>query len=116
MNIPLPTKLVPLDEQPVEYVDDVGGLFFRAVCLKSAGDVIPQHSHAHDHVTLIASGAARVWVDGEYLGEFSAFRAIEIKASKHHIFQAREPNTRLVCCHQLNGKEYEILAETKLEA
>lgn len=112
--IPMPAVMHQAEEQAVEYVDDVGGLYFRAICLKRAGMIVPQHSHEHDHVTLIANGEARVWVDGAWLGDFKAFRALEIKAGKKHVFMALEPNTRLACVHDLNGEPYRILAETKL--
>jgi hypothetical protein len=114
MDHPLPDVTGGMRHEPVEYVDDVGGLYFRAIILKHAGMVVPQHSHDHDHVTLIANGAARVWIDGKWLGDYAAFRAIEIKARAHHIFQALEPNTRLACVHNLNGGKYRIHAETKV--
>lgn len=102
-------------DAPVEYVDDVGGVYFRAILLETAGDIVPQHVHDHDHVTLIASGKARVWVDRRWLGDFEAFRAIEIMAGKEHVFMALEPMTRLACVHVLQGAPYMFARETKLE-
>lgn len=93
----------------VEYVDDVGGLYFRAVLLPNVGDRVPQHMHDHDHVTLIASGAARLFIDGEQKEDISSFRAIVISANKQHVFEALEPNTRLACVHQLNGEQYKLV-------
>lgn len=92
----------------VEYVDDVGGLYFRAILLPNIGDRVPQHTHDYEHVTLIAAGAARLFVDGELKGDYSAFRAIVIEANKQHVFEALEPNTRLSCVHQLNGEQYRL--------
>lgn len=114
MNIP--TNLIPSEKQTVEYVDEVCGIYFRAILLEQAFDVVPQHTHDYDHVTLVASGSVRLWVEGEYKGDFDAFRAIEVKARKAHIFQALEPMTRLACVHNLNGAEYKFLAETKVGA
>lgn len=108
-------KLEPRAEQPVQFVDEVGGIYFRAICLERAGDVVPQHSHEHDHVTLIASGRARVWCDGIWLGDFAAFHALEIKAHAKHVFLALEPLTRLACVHNLHGAAYRIAEEHELE-
>lgn len=114
MSVPMPKEFVAIQDQPVQFVDEVGGLYFRAIELVEVGHTVPQHSHTYDHVTLIASGAARVWVDGAYLGEFKGFHALKVEALKKHVFQATEPHTRLVCVHQLNGAEYRIHEETRL--
>lgn len=101
--------------QPVEYIEDVCGIYFRGICLANALEAVPQHQHDHDHATLVASGAVRVWVENEYLGDFASPKAIEIKAGKAHIFQALEPMTRLYCVHNLDGEPYRVLRETQLE-
>ena len=106
MNHPIPNGLVQRTQQPVEFVDEVGGLYFRAICLANVGDTVPQHVHDYDHVTLISSGAARVWVDGRHLGDFKGFHALEVKANREHLFQALEPNTRLACVHQMSAEAY----------
>lgn len=93
----------------VEYVDDVGGLYFRAVLLPNVGDKVPQHVHDHEHVTVVASGKARLFVDGEHKEDIAAFRAIVIEANREHMFEALEPNTRLACVHQLNGEPYRLI-------
>lgn len=97
------------------YIEEVCGLYFRAILLNQF-DRVPQHTHDYDHATLVCSGKVRMWVENELIGDFEAFQALEIKARKAHVFQALEPNTRLACVHNLNGKEYAFLAETKLEA
>lgn len=110
MSHPLPEGVARHD-QPVEYVDDVGGLYFRAICLENVGDVVPQHAHDHAHVTLIASGKARLWIEGAWVADIPAFKAIEIEANRKHIFQALEPKTRLACVHDLKGEPYRVAKE-----
>lgn len=113
MGHPLPEVVTKLRDQPVEYIADVGGLYFRAILLKNVGDTVPQHLHDHSHVTLISSGAARLWVDGVHKGDYPAFQAIEIEANREHVFQALEPMTRLACVHQVSAVEYRVSAQAK---
>lgn len=98
-------QLVPLDEPIVEKIEEVCGIYFRSVLLKSAGTRIPQHVHDHDHATLVASGKAMGWADHVCLGEKEAGEAFEIKAGAEHVFMALEPNTRLVCVHNIESAE-----------
>lgn len=107
MTHPLTAQFLPLKDQPVEYIDDVGGLYFRAILLAKAGDTVPQHVHDYNHVTLVASGKARLWIEGVWVADIEGFKAIEIEANRQHVFQALEPNTRLACVHQLNGAQYQ---------
>lgn len=111
MSHPLPEG-VERSEQAVEYIDDVCGLYFRAICLENAGDAVPQHAHDHDHVTLIASGKARLWIEGVWVEDIHSFKVIEIEAGRKHVFQALEPMTRLVCVHNLNGEPYRVAKES----
>jgi mannose-6-phosphate isomerase-like protein (cupin superfamily) len=101
----VPVDLRPLQEQPVEFVEEVAGIYFRSILLASAGDTVPQHSHDHDHATFVGSGKARVWVDGVWQSDVVAGHAIEIKAGRSHVFQALEPNTRLTCVHDVASAE-----------
>lgn len=107
MTYPLPTQLEN-ERLPVEYIEEVGGLYFRAINLEKLGDVVKQHTHDFEHVTCVCSGAVRVWVGGEWKGDIIGFKAIVIAANKAHTFQALEPNTRLACVHQLNGAQYAV--------
>lgn len=101
----LPEHLHEIAEQPVERIEEACGLYFRSVLLERAGTVIPQHSHDHDHATFVATGRARVWVDGVWYGDFGAAAAVPIKAGRKHVFQALEPMTRLACVHDIASAE-----------
>lgn len=101
----LPENLADLNDQPVERIEEVCGLYFRSVLLERVGTVIPQHSHDHDHATFVGAGKARAWVDGVWYGDYEAGRAIPIKAGRKHVFQALEPMTRLACVHDVASAE-----------
>lgn len=104
--IPSPVNGAELMEPVVEHViGDVAGLYFRTMLLKEVGTVVPQHTHDYDHATLIGSGSVRLWVDGEWIGDFIAGMALEIIANHEHLFQALEPMTRLTCIHTLASAE-----------
>jgi len=105
MNYPVPENLPPLDTQPVEFVEEVACIYFRSILLARAGHVVPQHSHGHDHATYVGAGAARLWVDGKWVGDYPAGHAVEIKADRAHVFQALQDNTRLACVHDVSSAE-----------
>lgn len=102
---PIPTELIALDKQPVEFIEEVAGLYFRSIVLECAGDTVPQHSHDHDHATLVGAGSVRMWVNGCWLADIPAGHAVKIKAATQHLFQALEPNTRLTCVHDASSAE-----------
>ena len=94
MSHPLPTGAQI--GQAVEKIGHACGLMFRSVLL-GQGVIVPQHKHDHDHASYIASGSARLWIDGVWEGDYTGGDEIEIKAQHEHLFQALEPNTRIVC-------------------
>jgi mannose-6-phosphate isomerase-like protein (cupin superfamily) len=105
---PIPDDLVATMKERVEYVDSVGGIYFRALLLPDKGDLVPQHAHDYDHVTLVCAGAVRMWVNGVWVEDIPAFRAVLVKAGAEHVFQALHPMTRLACVHNLAGKPYPL--------
>lgn len=114
MSHELPTSFEKLEEQPVERITITATGYYRSVLLARAFTCIPQHTHDHAHDTLVCSGRARGWSDGQWIGDKEAGEAFEIAEGKKHIFQALEDNTRLACIHNLNGKPYRFLEEGKL--
>ena len=88
-------------DTPVERIAEAGGLYFRSVLLREAGMVIPQHTHDHDHATLVCSGSARGWCDGKLMGDKSRGEAFEVLAGHQHIFESLEPMTMLTCVHDI---------------
>lgn len=88
----------------VEFVDEVAGIYFRSTLL-SKGDIITQHTHDYDHATYVGSGAARLFINDIKSGDIQAGHAVKIAANTRHHFEALEPNTRLVCVHDVASAE-----------
>lgn len=99
--LPMPTQIV--SQPPITRIVEAGGLYFRSVLIQDAGTIIPQHTHDHDHVTLVGSGRVRGWQDGECLGDRGPGDIFEIPAGKGHVFQSLEPNTLLTCVHDVES-------------
>jgi quercetin dioxygenase-like cupin family protein len=100
----LPKNLSPLREPIVEQIHpDVAGLYFRSVLLKDGGTSIPQHVHDYDHATYVASGSVRLWVNGEFKGDYGAGDVIRIGAGHQHTFCSLQPDTRLCCVHHTDS-------------
>jgi hypothetical protein len=94
----LPDNLIPTD-LPVERIEEIGGFYFRSILLHQVGMVVKQHVHDHEHVTLVCNGRARGWSESEWIGDKGPGEAFLIDAGDDHLFQALEPDTRLVCVH-----------------
>lgn len=89
----------------VERIEDQCGIYVRSILLEDAGMRVPQHVHDHDHATLVCSGRARVWVDGDEIGDFDAGHLVPVLKGKRHEFQALLPMTRLACIHDIASAE-----------
>lgn len=76
-------------------------VFVKSGLFKSAGSVIPQHSHTYEHNTFLATGSLLAWCDGVFMGEFHAPCAILIKAECKHTFETLEDNTLIYCIHNI---------------
>lgn len=77
------------------------GIFLKPMILAQAGTLVPQHAHVYVHTSLLVAGSVRVWADGALLGDFVAPTAIHIPAKVKHKFLSLEPNTALVCIHNV---------------
>ncbi|MFA7279604.1 MAG: hypothetical protein WC100_05875 [Sterolibacterium sp.] len=87
----------------LEFIEEVAGFYFRSILLPESGMAITQHVHDYDHATLVGSGKAALYADGEHIGDFSAGEACEVKANTNHLFVSLEPNTRLTCIHSVES-------------
>lgn len=91
------------------------GVFVKTMVLHDVDMFVPQHSHAYDHTSFLAKGSVRAWADGEFVGEFRAPHPIFIAAGVKHAFQSLEPNTLVLCIHNVSRKgEVEVLDEHSL--
>lgn len=88
------------------------GLFVKSMQVAKAHTFIPQHSHEYDHLSMLASGAVRVWKNGESLGEFHAPAGILIERHAKHKFMTLVDNTIVYCIHNIRDAEsVEVHAE-----
>ncbi len=114
----IPGDLVRCAEQPDKVeIHIAGGLFVKQMRFPAVGVYIPQHSHASDHLSMLAHGAVRVWKDGVLLGDRHAPTGILIEAGSMHTFQSLLPDTVIYCIHNIGERDYpELLAENHLVA
>lgn len=89
-----------MTDQPHVQIGCVANLFSRQMHFKNAGDIEHGHTHPFDHLTLLASGALRVTVNGNAT-DFKAPHMIYIKAEHNHQLVALEDNTVAYCIHAL---------------
>ena len=106
----------PAAQQPPNieiYTTD--GLFVKQMYIAEAGTFIPQHSHAYEHLSMLAVGSVRLWKDGELVGDFHAPCGITIEAEAKHLFQSIEPGTMIYCIHNIErAGQVEIVEEHQL--
>lgn len=91
-----------MDNDYIEFAE-VDGMWVRAYTLAKAHTVAAQHVHAHDHITLLASGSVKFWQDGVEVAQYDAPAVITVPANKRHAFQATTDNVVLCCLHNLRG-------------
>lgn len=91
--LPRPTNQARPSKQ---FVTIAAELYFGSVVLER-GDIIDEHVHPAPHATIIASGAARLWIDGEHSADLKAGQVVEMGADRHHAFQALENGTLIMC-------------------
>jgi len=75
-----------------------------------AGDVVEQHVHMFDHVSVIAVGTVRLTIDGKDQGEITAPKPVTIRALAQHSMVA-VTDALIFCVHNLRGEGYPALAE-----
>ena len=81
----------------------VSNLWSRQMNFVNAGDIEYGHKHHFDHLTLLATGALRVNVEGQTT-DYKAPFMIFISKDKHHELTALEDNTVAYCIHALRDK------------
>ena len=74
-------------------------IFIKQIEIDHAGTLVPQHSHVYDHTTVLVRGSIQVWCDGEFLGDFTGPKMIEIKRGTKHKFLTLTDNVTLLCIH-----------------
>ena len=85
---------------PIVAINCVANQFVRQMHFTKAGDVELGHTHAFDHLTLLAYGSLRVTVEGKTT-DFTAPHMIYIHKDKQHELVALEDSTVAYCSHAL---------------
>lgn len=94
--------------EPEIRIGYVANLYSRMMAFKKAGDVEHGHAHQFDHLTLLASGALRVTVEGKTT-DFVAPHMLYIHKDKMHELVALEDNTVAYCIHVLRTNDGDII-------
>ena len=63
-----------------------GGVYAKETIVK-AGQILVQHKHEHDHLSVLASGVVELLVDGQR-SELTGPACVTIAANKHHGIRA----------------------------
>lgn len=93
-------------EPPVpESITEAGDLALRSMFLPHTGDVVAQHRHPHSHVSIVGAGSVRAWRLDRWIGDYKAGEGIFVPANEVHMFQALEPNTRVICTTAIKEAE-----------
>ena len=99
--------------EPIVNIGCVSNLFARQMHFVSAGDSELGHTHAHDHMTLLAKGRLRVTINDEDT-DFTAPQMIYIKAELKHTLTALSDNTVAYCIHALRDSTTGDIIDPKM--
>ena len=103
-------------EQPISTeIKMADGVFTKSMVVRRAGTIIPQHSHAYAHISVLVRGAVRVTATGECFGDFTAPAGITIKAGVKHTFTTLVNDVIILCVHDIGTAEgVEVLEEHQI--
>jgi quercetin dioxygenase-like cupin family protein len=82
-----------------------GGLFIKEMRIDKAGTPVFQHAHVFDHVSYLATGSVRVWIEGKLDRDYVAPAAIFIAARVKHEFKSLVDDTLVLCIHNIGAAE-----------
>jgi quercetin dioxygenase-like cupin family protein len=94
--------------QPISELRIYGGIFLKTWTVADAGTLLPQHAHAYDHLSMIVSGAVRVWRGGEMIGEYAAPATVRIPAEVMHTFLTLQDDVVIACIHAVDASEADV--------
>ncbi len=108
---PFPTHGLP---EGIEiYTAD--GIFIKQMVLEYVGQVVPQHSHVYEHLSMLAVGKVRLWKDDVLVGDFTAPTGITIAAHCKHTFLSLQPSI-IYCIHNVaRTGEVSVESEHRLD-
>lgn len=95
---------------PDTKITSAANLWLRQMYFEKAGDRNEGHVHNYDHMTLLAHGSVRVYVDDKST-DFKAPHTIFITKGKSHYIEALEDGTVAYCVHALRDRETEEILD-----
>lgn len=102
----------PEDISDIE-IHTVDHVFLKRFVVPSPA-ILPQHSHAYEHLTMLVRGSVKLW-NGEDIEHYDAPAAIVVPAGVKHTFVTLEANTEFWCIHNTLRREIvEVLEEHHL--
>lgn len=75
-------------------------LYCKEMTLKNKGNIVVQHKHKFDHLSILQKGSAKV-TNGKETEYLYAPASIVIKAHEHHSVEALEDDTVWDCIHSV---------------
>jgi quercetin dioxygenase-like cupin family protein len=97
------------EHQPTSELTLFAGIYLKTYTVPDAQTLIPQHSHTHPHISLILSGAVRVWCDDRMLGQFIGPATIKIEAKRRHSFLTLTEGVVFACIHATDAVDDDAL-------
>jgi hypothetical protein len=97
------------EHQPTSELTLFAGIFLKTYTVPDAMTLLPQHSHAHPHLTFVVSGSVRVWCDDRLLGQFIGPAVVKIEARQKHSFLTLTPGVVFACIHATDAVDDEAL-------
>ncbi len=109
------------ENQPTSDQHDVlygGYLLYACGPVPDRFTLLPQHAHAHSHISMVVQGAVRVWSGDKCLGDFTAPTVVKIEAHALHKFLTLTDDVTIACIHNADHADPEgepsIAAEHQL--
>jgi quercetin dioxygenase-like cupin family protein len=90
-----------------------GGVYAKATSFE-AGEILVQHKHKFDHLSILAVGNVWFFVEGEENRVVKAPAELLIKAGKHHSIQAMTDGL-WYCIHQTDCTDADAIDHTLIE-
>ena len=97
-----------MNSDPITHIGACHNIFIRQMHFVNKGDHEVQHTHAFDHITLLARGSLTVECNGKQT-TFSAPHMIYIKAEYAHGMTALEDNTLAYCIHSMTKSDKKFI-------
>lgn len=99
------------EHQPEGTLTLYAGIFCKTWHVADRSTLLPQHAHEHPHITLLMSGAIRVWYgDADVAFDYYAPHMLRIAACTKHRFLTLTDNVGLACIHSVGEADAPMIS------